>query len=82
MAIFVQNYSKRRSKKGFCWELPENYVDMTKEERQNAILEQLLVQESVLVSDLATSLDVSLVTIRKDLTELERAGKLYRSHAD
>ena len=70
MAIFVQNYSKRRSKTGFCWELPENYVDMTKEDRQNAILEQLLVQESVLVSDLATSLDVSLVTIRKDLTEL------------
>lgn len=53
---------------------------MTKEDRQNAILDQLLTQESVLVSDLATSLDVSLVTIRKDLTELEKAGKLYRSH--
>ena len=49
---------------------------MTKEDRQNAILDQLLTQESVLVSDLATSLDVSLVTIRKDLTELEKAGKL------
>ncbi len=53
---------------------------MTKEDRQNAILDQLLTQESVLVSDLATSLDVSLVTIRKDLTELEKAGKLYRNH--
>ena len=53
---------------------------MTKEDRQNAILDQLLTQESVLVSDLVTSLDVSLVTIRKDLTELEKAGKLYRSH--
>lgn len=53
---------------------------MTKEDRQGAILEQLLSQESVLVSDLAASLDVSLVTIRKDLTELEKAGKLYRSH--
>lgn len=53
---------------------------MTKEDRQNAILDQLLTQEFVLVSDLATSLDVSLVTIRKDLTELEKAGKLYRSH--
>lgn len=53
---------------------------MTKEDRQKAILDQLLAQESVLVSDLATLLDVSLVTIRKDLTELERAGKLYRSH--
>ena len=46
---------------------------MTKEDRQNAILDQLLTQESVLVSELATSLDVSLVTIRKDLTELEKA---------
>ena len=54
--------------------------NMTKEDRQNAILDQLLTQESVLVSDLVTSLDVSLVTIRKDLTELEKAGKLYRSH--
>lgn len=53
---------------------------MTKEDRQNAILDQLLTQEFVLVSELATSLDVSLVTIRKDLTELEKAGKLYRSH--
>ncbi|VTY10868.1 Glucitol operon repressor [Prevotella melaninogenica] len=54
--------------------------NMTKEDRQNAILDQLLTQESVLVSELATSLDVSLVTIREDLTELEKAGKLYRSH--
>ena len=34
----------------------------------------------MLVSELAERLDVSSVTIRKDLTELERAGKLYRSH--
>ena len=36
--------------------------------------------ESVLVTDLAAMLNVSLVTIRKDLTELEKASKLYRSH--
>lgn len=53
---------------------------MTREGRQNATLSQLLMQESVLTSDLATSSDVSLVTIRKNLTELGKAGELYRSH--
>lgn len=53
---------------------------MTKEERHNAILERLTAFESVQVSDLASMLNVSLVTIRKDLTELEKESKLYRSH--
>ncbi len=35
---------------------------------------------SVLVSELATKLNVSSVTIRKDLTELEKEKKLYRNH--
>ena len=43
---------------------------MTKEERHTSILEQLLKQGSVQVSELAELLDVSSVTIRKDLTEL------------
>ena len=41
---------------------------MTKEERHTSILEQLLKQGSVQVSELAELLDVSSVTIRKDLT--------------
>ena len=53
---------------------------ITKEERHAAILERLMQFESVQVTDLATLLNVSLVTIRKDLTELEKANKLYRSH--
>ena len=53
---------------------------MTKEERHSAILDSLLKQGSVLVTDLASSLEVSSVTIRKDLTELEKEGKLYRNH--
>lgn len=53
---------------------------MTKEERHNFILENLIRQEAIQVSDLATMLDVSSVTIRKDLTELEKENKLYRSH--
>ncbi len=43
-------------------------------------MEVLLREESVTVNQLAELLDVSSVTIRKDLTELEQAGKLYRSH--
>lgn len=53
---------------------------MTKEERQAMIMEMLLKQGSVLVVDLTTELNVSSVTIRKDLTELEKANKLYRNH--
>ena len=43
-------------------------------------MDMLLKHGSVLVSDLSEMLEVSAVTIRKDLTELEKAGKLYRSH--
>ncbi|MBD5185302.1 MAG: DeoR/GlpR transcriptional regulator [Bacteroides sp.] len=53
---------------------------MTKEERHAIILDNLLRHERVQVSELADILEVSAVTIRKDLTELEKAGKLYRSH--
>ncbi|MBR6760370.1 MAG: DeoR/GlpR transcriptional regulator [Alistipes sp.] len=53
---------------------------MTKEERHHLILETLIKHESVQVSDLSTLLEVSAVTIRKDLTELESENKLYRSH--
>ena len=53
---------------------------MTKEQRHAFILDNLLKNGSILVSDLARLLSVSSVTIRKDLTELEKAGKLYRSH--
>ena len=53
---------------------------MTKEERHARIIETLIKHQSVQVSDLSTLLDVSAVTIRKDLTELEKDNKLYRSH--
>ncbi|MEF9923180.1 MAG: DeoR/GlpR family DNA-binding transcription regulator [Muribaculaceae bacterium] len=53
---------------------------MTKEERHSIILDMLITQNSILVNDLADKLDVSSVTIRKDLTELEKDKKLYRSH--
>ena len=53
---------------------------MTKEERHNLILDYLMQHNSVLVSDLSAKLNVSSVTIRKDLTELEKEKKLYRNH--
>lgn len=53
---------------------------MTKEERYNTILNLLVQHDSILVTDLAEKLNVSSVTIRKDLTELEKAKKLYRNH--
>ncbi len=53
---------------------------MTKEERHSEIMDNLLKQGSIQVTELANYLQVSSVTIRKDLTNLEKEGKLYRSH--
>lgn len=55
-------------------------MTLTKEDRHNLIVETLMRHDSIQVSELAVLLDVSTVTIRKDLTELEKANKLYRSH--
>ena len=53
---------------------------MLKKKRQASIIEALMKEESISVNELAELLDVSTVTIRKDLNELEQANKLYRSH--
>lgn len=53
---------------------------MMKEQRHEIIMEELIKHGSVLVTDLVRLLDVSAVTVRKDLTELEKSDKLYRSH--
>jgi DeoR family transcriptional regulator of aga operon len=49
-------------------------------QRHKQILDILQLQGSVSVIDLAERLNVSEVTIRKDLTALEQLGKLYRTH--
>ena len=51
---------------------------MTKDERQSLILDLLMQQDSLLVTDLSEQLNVSSVTIRKDLTELEKKKKHYQ----
>ena len=53
---------------------------MTKEDRHEFILTQLQDKDIVFVNDLAHMLNVSLVTIRKDLTEMEINKQLYRVH--
>ena len=55
-------------------------TDMTKEQRHQIIMNALLKKGAAQVTELADILQVSSVTIRKDLTELEKENKLYRSH--
>lgn len=50
------------------------------EERKQLILERLSRENRVYVSDLSQALEVSEVTIRKDLKELEERGELRRTH--
>lgn len=53
---------------------------MTKEQRHDFITQQLATRDSISVIELSHLLSVSSVTVRKDLADLELAGKLYRSH--
>ena len=53
---------------------------MLQEERQNLILNQISVHHKVLNTDLCKLLSVSLDTVRRDLTELEKSGKLVKVH--
>lgn len=51
---------------------------MFKIERQAYIENELKKNKSVLISDLCQALDCSMETIRRDLKELEAAGKAQR----
>jgi DeoR family transcriptional regulator of aga operon len=53
---------------------------MTIAERHKYILDDLKTAGFVTVSDLAHRMEVTMVTIRKDLKNLEDKGLLYRSH--
>ncbi len=52
----------------------------TMAQRHNFILDQLDRNEMLKVSDLAKKLDVSIVTLRKDLKTLENKNLIYRTH--
>ena len=53
---------------------------MTKESRQKMIVDLVVQHGSIQVTELAKLCNVSLVTIRKDLAELEKMNKLYRNN--
>ncbi|GMA65810.1 DeoR/GlpR family DNA-binding transcription regulator (plasmid) [Alicyclobacillus fastidiosus] len=50
------------------------------EERRNTILHQIVEESRASVAQLAKMLNVSEVTIRSDLKELERQGQIRRTH--
>lgn len=53
---------------------------MLQEERQKLILQQISLHHKVLSGDLCTLLNVSLDTVRRDLVELEKDGKIIKVH--
>jgi len=53
---------------------------MLKSQRHHMILQQLETGGAVLVTTLARTLEVDPVTIRRDLAELEKSGRLHRVH--
>lgn len=53
---------------------------MFAEERKSIILDMLKDKGSVALPDLMERFDVSEATVRRDLTELDKAGMLYRTH--
>ncbi|MDR0922530.1 MAG: DeoR/GlpR family DNA-binding transcription regulator [Lactobacillales bacterium] len=53
---------------------------MKKQERQNQIIKLLEKQGKIMVSEIVEELQVSDMTVRRDLDELEAAGRLKRVH--
>ncbi len=50
------------------------------EERQQLIMEQITQHQKVLTTDLTRLLNVSLDTVRRDLAELEKEGRIVKVH--
>ncbi len=53
---------------------------MLKRERLDLIMKMVTEQNFIAVSDLAKTMNVSEMTIRRDLDELSKAGKVIRLH--
>lgn len=53
---------------------------MLKEERFNAIVSLVDEKGTIRVADIVERLNVSDMTVRRDLTELEEQGRLKRVH--
>ncbi|WP_413735781.1 DeoR/GlpR family DNA-binding transcription regulator [Sodalis sp. RH21] len=63
-----------------AYEQKPERIKLLAQDRQLYIIETLVQQGSVSVSSIAAELDVSDMTIRRDLVELESEGKLVRIH--
>jgi DeoR/GlpR family transcriptional regulator of sugar metabolism len=55
-------------------------VIMLQEERHNFIVQQIHTHHKVVASDLSHKLNVSLDTVRRDIKELEKLGKVIKVH--
>jgi DeoR/GlpR family transcriptional regulator of sugar metabolism len=53
---------------------------MLQEERQNFILQQINLHNKVLTAELCRLMNVSLDTVRRDLSELEKKGSIEKVH--
>jgi len=53
---------------------------MWQDERQRAILEMIAKNGRVTISEICSSFDISEMTARRDLRELDRQGSLRRVH--
>lgn len=53
---------------------------MFQEERLQAICEMVAHRQSVKVSELSEELNISVATVRRDLEELQRQGRVMRTH--
>src|SRR5690625_3184112 len=51
-------------------------------ERRKWIEEQLILNKKMDIEEVSNKLNVSSMTIRRDLTELEKKGKAIRTHGD
>lgn len=56
------------------------YKNMKKEERQNAIIQLLTQNDIVRVSTISKKFNITLMTARRDLSELEKKNVLIRTH--
>jgi DeoR family transcriptional regulator, fructose operon transcriptional repressor len=57
-----------------------NKIEMSFQKRKKKILDKLNAQEDVDIKELAAELDISEITVRRDLNLLANDGMLYRTH--
>lgn len=62
------------------YQFQSHLFEMTQEQRKKSILKLLDQKEEVSIQDIVTQCSVSEITVRRDLTMLEKKGLLKRTH--